>query len=263
MASDDPTKKAAPAEAPTVSMRDEEPSLPHENATDRRFGPYRVLREIGRGGMGAVYLAARADDQYEKHVAIELVRGGPEAGEIVARFRRERQILASLDHPFIARMLDGGTTGDGFPYFVMEYIDGEPLDQYCDSRNLLVPERLRLFLSACSAVQYAHRNLVVHRDLKPGNILVTSEGVVKLLDFGIAKLMNTETPGEGQTVTGFVALRGAPFRGRGPFQPRGRLVRNGRRSRRRKPPPRGPGPEAQPLTELILPTWPRASPTLR
>jgi serine/threonine-protein kinase len=208
MTADDPTQHARGDALPTVVNKDGEAALRFEKAfpPDRRIGPYRVLREIGRGGMGAVYLAARADEQFEKHVAIKLVRGGPDSAEIVERFRRERQILASFDHPCIARMLDGGTTEDGFPYFVMEYIEGEPLDHYCDSRALPVTERLKLFASVCSAVQYAHRNLVVHRDLKPRNILVTSEGVLKLLDFGIAKLLNPDSPAEGQTVTGFVAL---------------------------------------------------------
>ncbi|MEX2271797.1 MAG: serine/threonine-protein kinase [Vicinamibacterales bacterium] len=161
------------------------------------IGPYRIEREIGRGGMGAVYLAVRADDAYRKRVAVKVIKRGMDTDEIVARFRRERQTLANLDHPNIARLLDGGTTDDGLPYFVMEYVEGEPLDRYCESRALSIRERLRLFRTVCSAVQFAHRNLVVHRDLKPDNILVTADGTPKLLDFGIAKLL---TGADGGTV---------------------------------------------------------------
>jgi serine/threonine protein kinase len=154
-----------------------------------RIGAYRVLREIGRGGMGTVYLAARADDAFQKQVAIKVIRRGLDTDDISQRFRSERQILAMLDHPNIARLLDGGTTDDGLPYFVMEYIEGEPIDLYCDQRELTVTERLKLFLGVCAAVQYAHQNLVVHRDIKPGNILVTKERLPRLLDFGIAKVL--------------------------------------------------------------------------
>ncbi len=156
----------------------------------RRIGAYNIVQEIGRGGMGEVYRAGRADGQYEKQVAIKLVRGGYDTAAVLERFRHERQILASLDHPNIARLLDGGTTDDGTPYLVMELIEGTPIDQYCDAHNLNVRDRLRLFLQVCSAVQYAHQRLVIHRDIKPGNILVTGEGVPKLLDFGIAKLLD-------------------------------------------------------------------------
>ena len=162
----------------------------------RRIGAYNVLEEIGRGGMGEVYRARRADGQYEKEVAIKLVRGGYDTSSVVERFRHERQILASLDHPNIARLLDGGTTDEGIPYLVMELIEGTPIDQYCEGNQLGIPERLRLFMQVCSAVQYAHQRLVIHRDIKPGNILVTKGGVPKLLDFGIAKILDPASSGE-------------------------------------------------------------------
>ena len=173
-------------------------------APERRIGPYRILRELGRGGMGTVYLAARADEQFHKRVALKIIRSGADSEEVVRHFKRERQILAGLDHPNIAKLLDGGTTDDGLPYFVMEHIEGLPLLEYCDARSLAVPDRLRLFQSVCSAVQYAHRNLVVHRDIKPGNVLVAEDGTPKLLDFGIAKLLNPELAGEAPTATGLV-----------------------------------------------------------
>lgn len=159
---------------------------------DHKLGPYRIVKQIGRGGMGVVYLAARADEAFEKLVAIKILPRGLEGEDILRRFRSERQILASLDHPNITRLLDGGTTTDGSPYLVMEYIEGEPIDQYCNAHNLNVSNRLRLFQQVCAAVSYAHRNLVVHRDIKSSNVLVTTEGVPRLLDFGIAKLL---TPG--------------------------------------------------------------------
>jgi len=158
----------------------------------RRVGPYQIVEEIGAGGMGEVYRAFRADDQYRKQVAIKLVRAGQDSSFVVGRFKNERQILASLDHPNIARLHDGGTTEDGLPYFVMELIDGQPIDQYCAERGLSVPERLKLFMQVCSAVQYAHQRLIIHRDIKPGNILVASDGTPKLLDFGIAKILDPE-----------------------------------------------------------------------
>src|SRR5262249_52984125 len=150
----------------------------------------------GQGGMGEVYRAMRADGQYEKAVAIKLVRGGYDSAVLLERFRHERQILASLDHPNIARLLDGGTTEDGIPYLIMELIEGDRIDSYSDALQLSITERLQLFCQICSAVHYAHQRLVIHRDLKPGNILVTSEGVPKLLDFGIAKLINPESIAE-------------------------------------------------------------------
>ncbi|HLV26018.1 MAG TPA: serine/threonine-protein kinase [Gemmatimonadales bacterium] len=164
---------------------DDEP-LPH----DGMIGPWKVKRELGRGGMGAVFLAERADGQWDRQVAVKRVKRGMDTDEVLARFRYERQILASLEHPNIARLYDGGAAEDGRPYLVMEYVEGKPLTAFCDSRQLGVDERLSLFEQVCEAVQYAHRKLVVHRDLKPSNILVTSDGVPKLLDFGIAKLLD-------------------------------------------------------------------------
>jgi serine/threonine protein kinase len=155
----------------------------------RRLGSYRIVEEIGRGGMGEVFRAFRDDDQYRKQVAVKLVRRGPHSDVVFQRFRNERQILAGLDHPNIARLLDGGATEQGEPYFVMELIQGSPIDQYCDQHSLTTTERLKMFCQVCSAVQYAHQHLTVHRDIKPGNILVTADGIPKLLDFGIAKIV--------------------------------------------------------------------------
>jgi serine/threonine protein kinase len=155
-----------------------------------RVGPYEILEAIGHGGMGSVYRAVRADETYRQVVAVKVVRRGMETPAAQRRFREERQILAALEHPGIARLLDGGTTEDGLPYLVMEHVPGDPIDAYCDGGRLGVPERLRLFVKVCEAVHHAHRSLVVHRDLKPGNILVTPEGTPKLLDFGIARLLS-------------------------------------------------------------------------
>ncbi|BAC89037.1 serine/threonine-protein kinase [Gloeobacter violaceus] len=153
------------------------------------LGPYRVVGKLGQGGMGSVYLAERADAQYSKQVAIKVLRAELGTETLVRRFRLERQILADLDHPNIAHLIDGGTTAGGLPYLVMDYIDGEPIDRYCERRRLAVRARLELFLGVCGAVSYAHQRRIVHRDLKPGNILVTAEGMPRLLDFGVAKLL--------------------------------------------------------------------------
>jgi serine/threonine protein kinase len=185
---------------PAVHLTQPEPNRA-ASRVGSRIGAYNVLEEIGRGGMGEVYRASRADGQYEKEVAIKVVRGGYDTASVLDRFRHERQILASLDHPNIARLLDGGTTEEGIPYLVMELIEGTPIDQYCNAQGLDLTERLRLFLEVCSAVQYAHQHLVIHRDIKPGNILVTREGTPKLLDFGIAKILDPASGAES-TIAG-------------------------------------------------------------
>jgi len=169
-----------------------------------RLGAYQVIREIGRGGMGAVYLATRADDRFHKNVAIKVVKRGMDTTDVLRRFHHERQILAGLDHVYIARLIDAGTAPDGRPFFVMEYVEGEPIDSYCLSHALNLEDRCRLFLKVCEAVSHAHRNLVVHRDLKPGNIIVTKDGTPKLLDFGVAKLLAPEADPQ-LTVTGMQA----------------------------------------------------------
>jgi eukaryotic-like serine/threonine-protein kinase len=152
------------------------------------IGPYRIVRQLGHGGMGTVFLATRDTEEFEQRVAIKLVRGGE---ALVQRFRKERQILAGLEHPNIARLIDGGTTPDGLPYLVMEYVEGTPIDEYC--RKCTIPEKLRLFVELCNAVQYAHQSLIIHRDIKPANVLVTADGTPKLLDFGIARLASPDT----------------------------------------------------------------------
>jgi non-specific serine/threonine protein kinase/serine/threonine-protein kinase len=161
------------------------------------LGPYRIVQLIAEGGMGAVYQAVRVDDLYRKVVAVKIIRRGVFGEFALRRFDIERQILAHLDHPNIAKLLDGGATPDGLPYFVMDFIAGTPIDEYCDHHRLGIRERLDFFLTVCSAVHYAHQNLVIHRDLKPGNILVTEEGALKLLDFGIAKLLDPDALGGG------------------------------------------------------------------
>jgi len=174
----------------------------------RRVGAYQIVEQIGAGGMGEVYRAFRADDQYRKQVALKVIRAGQDSGFVIRRFKNERQILAGLEHPNIARLLDGGTTEDGLPFFAMELIEGEPITDYCDHHKLSLNERLNLFLEVCAAVQFAHQHLVIHRDIKPGNILVTADGVPKLLDFGIAKILEADVPGESldQTMTAFRVL---------------------------------------------------------
>ena len=158
--------------------------------TGRVLGAYALMEKVGAGGMGEVFRAARADGLYERQVAVKLIRDGLGKESFLQRFANERQILARLDHPNIARLLDGGASEEGIPYVVMEFIDGAPIDEFCSREQLSIRERMKLFRAVCSAVQYAHQNLVVHRDLKPGNILVTQDGVPKLLDFGIAKILD-------------------------------------------------------------------------
>jgi serine/threonine-protein kinase len=165
------------------------PLVPPRFAPGARVGPYRLVELIGRGGMAEVYLAERDDDQYRQRVALKLIRRGLESAEVVERFRLERQVLAVLVHPNIARLLDGGVTGDGLPYLVMEYVVGRRITTFCAERRLDLGGRLDLFEAVCRAVEHAHRNLIVHRDLKPSNILVAADGAVRLLDFGIAKLL--------------------------------------------------------------------------
>src|SRR5215211_7118347 len=175
-------------------------ALPDPNR-DRHIGSYRVLRELGRGGMGVVYLAERDDGQYRRRVAVKVLRASQDADELHQRFVAERQILASLNHEHIAQLLDGGVSDGQLPYIVIEYVDGLPITEYCDRQRLDVAARLRLFQEVCAAVHHAHQNLVLHRDLKPGNVLVTSGGQVKLLDFGIAKLLNPSLGGVEQPIT--------------------------------------------------------------
>ena len=182
--------------------------LPVPSVAGQHIGPYRLLRELGRGGMGIVYLAEHED--VGKQVALKLVRGGPVDPVATRRFLLERRVLARLEHPHIARLYDAGMAestpgqpGEGTPYFVMEYVEGRPIDAYCDAKQLGVEDRLRLFETVGRAVQHAHQHFVVHRDLKPSNILVTEDGRVKLLDFGIAKVLAEAEEGEGEeTLTG-------------------------------------------------------------
>jgi tetratricopeptide (TPR) repeat protein/tRNA A-37 threonylcarbamoyl transferase component Bud32 len=190
---DQPTLVLLDAEADGDAV---EPQLPPGTT----IGPWRVIRLLGRGGMGEVYLAERTEPAFDQRVALKVISRGMDSRAIVRRFVQERQILAHLDHPNLARLLDGGSGPDGRPYLVMEYVDGEPINDYCEHRGLDLEGRLRLMLTVCQAVDSAHRRLVVHRDLKPANILVTGDGTVKLLDFGIAKLLGGDE-GAGLTVT--------------------------------------------------------------
>ncbi|MFV2073922.1 MAG: tetratricopeptide repeat protein, partial [Thermoanaerobaculales bacterium] len=200
-----------PLDRPPVSPAPTDDATPHPRESlpaGHRVGAYAILRPIAHGGMGSVYLAERADGQFESTVALKLLRRDLESEELLHRFRVERQILARINHPNIARLLDGGVTDEGRPYFAMEHVEGVPLDEYCDEHRLSVRKRLELFRTVCAAVQHAHRNLVVHRDLKPTNILVTEDGTVKLLDFGIAKVLDPkEFPEEvARTRPGFRLL---------------------------------------------------------
>jgi len=188
-----------------------------------RIGPYRIIRELGRGGMGTVYLAMRDDDEYRKEVAIKIVPAVVDRDELMRRFKAERQIMASLEHPNIAHMLDGDTTDDGLPYVVMEYVNGQPIDEYCDGKQLSTTACLELFRQVCAAVSHAHRNLIIHRDIKPGNILVTEDGTPKLLDFGIAKILDTgDTPYAGSVTKSSMRLMTPEYAS--PEQARGQPV---------------------------------------
>lgn len=184
---------------PLVQMQSSYIFLEDESLTDQVIGPYRIIKTIAEGGMGRVYLAVRNDDQFERFVALKVIRKGLISDDVLSRFYSERQILASLNHPHIARLYDGGTSEDAIPWFAMEYIEGQPITEYCNQNNLSVDAKIGLFLKVCSAVQSAHQNLVIHRDLKPANILITPDGTPKLLDFGIAKLMDMEQQ-SGQTL---------------------------------------------------------------
>jgi eukaryotic-like serine/threonine-protein kinase len=195
-------------------------ALDDESMIGQRVGPYRLVRVIDYGGMGAVFLGQREAGDFEQRVAIKLVRLGARTNEVVQRFLHERQILARLEHPNIARLLDGGITEDGLPFFAMEYVEGVPIHQHCDTNNLNVAQRLALFQQICAAVHYAHQNLVVHRDLKPANILVRADGQVKLLDFGIAKLIAPD----GGTKTAATTLRWLTPEYAAPEQVRGEPV---------------------------------------
>ncbi len=174
----------------------------HDAMLGRQLGAWRVLDVLGRGGMGAVYRVERDDGAYTQQAALKLIRASTDSQAARERFLRERQILAALRHPHIATLLDGGISPQGEPYFVMELIDGQPIDRWCDAHNLGLRERVTLFLQVLDAVRYAHRNLVVHRDLKPSNLMVDAEGRVKLLDFGIAKQLE----GGAVTATHYRAL---------------------------------------------------------
>ena len=174
---------------------------------NQEIGNYRIIREVGRGGMGAVYLGERTDGKFAQQVAVKLLKRELNTADIRRRFRHERQILAALAHPNIARLLDAGTTDDGLPFLVMEYVEGSPVDEFCDEQMLELNERLEIFRTVCDAVAFAHRNLIVHRDLKPSNILVTKDGIPKLLDFGISKLLTPEFESDSaHTVTKLGAM---------------------------------------------------------
>ena len=178
-----------------------------------RIGPYRVLRELGRGGLSTVFLGQRDDEDFPLKVAIKVVKRGMDTRDILRRLRQERRILASLDHPNISRLMDGGSTEDGLPYFIMEYIEGQTIDAYCESRSLDIDQCLELFTQVCGAVHYAHQSLIVHRDIKPGNLMVTQDGIPKLLDFGIAKLMtpdSADTPAVAAATATAAAAMTAP-----------------------------------------------------
>jgi serine/threonine protein kinase/tetratricopeptide (TPR) repeat protein len=195
--------------APALALSSDffEHDVDPDDHAGQSVGRYRIIREIGRGGMGAVFLAERSDGEFQQQLALKIVRRSFADSDLARRFRQERQILASLNHPNIARLIDGGVSEDGEPFLAMEYVEGVRIDDYCDTHGLSIDERLQVFLAVCRGVAYAHQNLIVHRDIKPSNILVTKDGVPKLLDFGIAKLVNPEVDhGSAETVTGLRAM---------------------------------------------------------
>jgi eukaryotic-like serine/threonine-protein kinase len=211
---DSATKAAHLFESPTVVVAGAAAALEALTQFDasrigERVGPYRIVRALGAGGMGTAYLAERADEAFEKRVAIKLIKRGMDTDAVLRRFRQERQILATLDHPHIARLLDGGTTADGLPYFVMEYVEGTPIDTYCDEHRLSIADRVALFRRVCDGVQYAHDRRIVHRDLKPSNILVAADGTPKLLDFGISTALAPDSAAN-QTEPTFIARAMTP-----------------------------------------------------
>ncbi|MBL8745521.1 MAG: protein kinase, partial [Phycisphaerae bacterium] len=182
--------ETAPVSARSTSSAEAISRLLAAEKIPDKVGEYRILKQIGAGGMGLVYLAQRGDSTFSQTVALKVIKKGMDSEEIVRRFELERQLLSGLNHPNIARLIDGGTTEDGRPFFALEYVDGQPIDKYCDANKLSTRDRLALFRKVCAAVHYAHQNLIVHRDLKPGNVLINAQGEPKLLDFGIAKLLN-------------------------------------------------------------------------
>jgi serine/threonine-protein kinase len=198
----------SPAVQLGAALLEEPAALGVSPSAPQRAGPFRIVRELGAGGMGVVYLAEREDGQFEQRVALKLIRHVGRGDGVIRRFVEERRILALLEHPGIARLVDGGVTDQGMPYFAMELVEGDPIDTYCDVRCLTTDERLDVFGDVCDAVQYAHEHLVIHRDLKPSNILVRSDGQLKLLDFGIAKLLDPLRAADGGTYTqtGLIAL---------------------------------------------------------
>ena len=208
--STEPTGLAEVAPALVSGLAGEYVEQPGPDHAGLRLGPFRLVREIGRGGMGAVWLAERVEGGFEQQVAIKLIRSGWDGLDAARRFHAERQILATLQHPNIAHLVDGGVSGDGKPWLALEYIDGEELRAWCDRRALGVESRLRLMITVCAAVSHAHQHLVVHRDLKPSNILVGRDRVVKLLDFGIAKLIDAPGTDESTATRVFTPEYAAP-----------------------------------------------------
>jgi serine/threonine-protein kinase len=195
-----------PAAFFAASLFEHTAARPDDSLANKRIGPYLLINEIARGGMGTVWLAERADGQFQQRVALKLIKRGMDSDEISRRFIAERQILARFNHSNIARLMDGGVTDGGQPWFAMEYVEGSSITRHVTAHNMSIDQRLDLFEHVCDAVRYAHQNLVVHRDLKPSNILVTSDGTVKLLDFGISKLLDDTSSEQSQVATGLRAM---------------------------------------------------------